>query len=258
MLRLFIYDLFITSKINKITLAVAILFCWVGRGAAQEEVIKASEKTYHEPSGKINMITFGLGGMTPQGAFKRKHPDPIFQINLGYLRQIKAEKPLFGGMELGYGIMDQYSADIDFVVDGVTETWDVTSTSQFLTLEFLGRYYLPLKIDQLEFFSEFNFGGNLFFTTTIFTPPNADDSSDTEWEKSDFSLKYGIGLGCNYPVTDNIYVHGRFSYIAGLSTSFYNLKEENITIQENTIEAFDLQKSTTDVFKWDIGVTFAF
>ncbi|MBK8110097.1 MAG: hypothetical protein IPK46_07040 [Saprospiraceae bacterium] len=78
------------------------------------------------------MITFGLGGMTPQGAFKRKHPDPIFQINLGYLRQIKAEKPLFGGMELGYGIMDQYSADIDFVVDGVTETWDVTSTSQFL------------------------------------------------------------------------------------------------------------------------------
>jgi hypothetical protein len=258
MLHLFIYDLFITSKINKITLAVAVLFCWVVNGAAQEEIINASEMTYKEPSDKVSMITFGLGGMTPQGAFSRKHPDLIFQINLGYLRQIKPEKPLFGGIELGYGIMDQYTADIDFVVEGETETWEVISTSQFLTFELIGRYYLPLKINKLEFFSEFNFGGNLFFTTTTFTPPDADDSSDTEWEKSDFSMKYGIGLGCNFPVSDNIYVHGRFSYIAGLSTAYYTLKPETITLQDSTIEAFDLQKSTTDVLKWDLGVTFAF
>lgn len=237
---------------------MTVLCCWVASGDAQEEVINAGVVPYNEPSGKVSMITFGLGGMTPQGAFSKKHPDPIFQLNLGYLRQIKPEKPLFSGIELGYGIMDQYAADIDFVVDGETESWDVTSTSQFLTLELIGRYYLPLKINKLEFFSELNFGGNLFFTTTTFNPPDADESGDTEWEKSDFSLKYGVGLGCNFPVTDNIYVHGRFSYIAGLSTAFYILKEENITIKESTIEAFDLQKSTTDVLKWDIGVTFAF
>ena len=180
------------------------------------------------------------------------------QFNLSGFGQVKAESPLFAGFELGYSNLQSYGTTLPFIVDGVTEDWNVETKSQILYLELSTRYYFPFKIYTLDFFSEFGLGTNILFTTTAFTPPNSEEASETDTDKSSITLRYGAGLGFHLPIYDMIYIQGRVHYAGGLSTRYYGLKDRIDPIVDSTIEAFELQKSTTDILKWDIGLTFAF
>lgn len=242
-------------------LAVAVLFCFQSAIQAQKDSLVNLNYAQEAPAAdgaRVRMLSFGIGGLRPKAAFGKKLTGSQFQFNVSFIDQVKPAKPLFAGIELGYAHLEGLNAELPFVVDGESEDWDVTTNSQLLSLDLLARYYLPLRVSTLEFFSEFNVGGNLFFTTTAFSPPDVDEMGDTDWENTDFAMRYGVGMGCNYPVSDKIYIQARIGYTAGLSAEYFTLKKETVQIVDSTIESFELQKSTTDVLKWDIGVTFAF
>ena len=66
---------------------------------------------------------------------------------------------------------------------------------------------------------------------------------------------YGISAGLNYPVSDNIYINVRANYLPGLSIPYY-VKDERNTLEFSTIDKFNIKNSTTDIIRWDVGVTF--
>ncbi|MBL0101543.1 MAG: hypothetical protein IPP49_17140 [Saprospiraceae bacterium] len=81
------------------------------------------------------------------------------------------------------------------------------------------------------------------------------ESSDTNLEKGSLSLSYGISLGFNIPISNKLYLNLKGSYLPGLSTPYYALRPEN-SIVTSTLDGFDLKRSTTDIFRWDLGVTY--
>ncbi len=217
-----------------------------------------SLKVNGSQNAKVYMVSAAIGGLQPSGAFKKKIQDMQTQFNLSGFGQVKAESPLFAGFELGYSNLQRYGTTLPFIVDGITEDWSVETKSQILYMEISTRYYFPFKIYTLDFFSEFGIGTNILFTTTAFTPPNSEEASETDTDKSSVTLRYGAGLGFHLPIYEMIYIQGRVNYAGGLSTQYYGLKDRIEPIVDSTIEAFELQKSTTDILKWDIGLTFAF
>jgi len=83
---------------------------------------------------------------------------------------------------------------------------------------------------------------------------NDQEASDSSIEKGSLSLTYGASGGINFPVNGQLYLNFRANYLPGLSTSYYVRNDSN-TLSFSTIELFDLKKSTTDIIRWDLGVT---
>ena len=81
------------------------------------------------------------------------------------------------------------------------------------------------------------------------------ESSDFMFEESNFSLTYGISAGLNYRVKENVYINFKANYLPGLSTAYY-AKDKNNQIEFSSIDQFNLKNSTTDILRWDLGVTF--
>ena len=244
------------SKIVKISLTAFIITLCIVYGKTQ--TVEGSTGRNNTEEARVFMITLSAGGMQPMGAFKSKIHDMQAQFNLSAFGQMKAESPLFFGFELGYSVLQDFGTTLPFTIDGIEEEWNVETNSQILYTELACRYYFPFKVYTVDFFSEFNLGTNLLFTTTTFAPPDAEDAGDTDTDKSAITVRYGAGLGFHVPVYEMLYLQGRVNYAAGLSTRFYAQKDSVAPIQESTIEAFELQKSTTDILKWDIGLTFTF
>lgn len=222
-------------------------------------------QTVEEPTGQVKteegrvfMITASAGGLQPMGAFKKKIHEMQAQFNLSAFGQMKAESPLFFGFELGYSVLQDFGTTLPFTIDGIEEEWNVETNSQILYTELTSRYYFPFKVSTVDFFSEFNLGTNILITTTTFSPPDPEQAGDTDTDKSAITVRYGAGLGFHVPLCEMLYLQGRVNYAAGLSTRYYAEKDSVGTIQESTLEAFELQKSTTDILKWDIGLTFTF
>lgn len=215
------------------------------------------EQEYNEPS-NINFLNVGLGALNPKNAFGQKLDKSLFHLNFSYFRQIKKYKPFFAGFEFGYSHIDSYNADIEILTDeGFTEYWNEAVNSNLYQFNLIGRYYLPARFWKIDPFVEFNYGLQWFSTTSRLDVPDSEDS-ESESVKNDLVGKYGFAAGFNLMVTENYYGFFRIGYDAGLSAYYYTLKEEFDLPLEYTIDAFDLQKSTTDVLKWDIGFTFAF
>ena len=244
------------SKIVKISLTAFIITLCIVYGKTQ--TVEGSTGRNNTEEARVFMITLSAGGMQPMGAFKSKIHDMQAQFNLSAFGQMKAESPLFFGFELGYSVLQDFGTTLPFTIDGIEEEWNVETNSQILYTELACRYYFPFKVYTVDFFSEFNLGTNILFTTTTFTPPDPEEAGDTDTNKSAITVRYGAGLGFHVPVYEMLYLQGRVNYAAGLSTRFYALKDSVAPIQESTIEAFELQKSTTDILKWDIGLTFTF
>ncbi|MFN8318191.1 MAG: hypothetical protein U0V54_02095 [Saprospiraceae bacterium] len=244
------------SKIVKISLTAFIITLCIVYGKTQ--TVEGSTGRNNTEEARVFMITLSAGGMQPMGAFKSKIHDMQAQFNLSAFGQMKAESPLFFGFELGYSVLQDFGTTLPFTIDGIEEEWNVETNSQILYTELACRYYFPFKVYTVDFFSEFNLGTNILFTTTTFTPPDPEEAGDTDTNKSAITVRYGAGLGFHVPVYEMLYLQGRVNYAAGLSTRFYAQKDSVAPIQESTIEAFELQKSTTDILKWDIGLTFTF
>lgn len=216
-----------------------------------------NDNDYNEAA-NINFLNMGLGSMIPKNAFGQKLDKSLFNFNVSYFRQIKKYKPFFAGFEFAYAQIDSYNSDVPVTNDdGSISYWNENVTSNVMHFNLVGRYFLPVSVWRIEPFVEFNYGMQWFGTNSTLTDGDSEDS-DSEYLKNDLVGKYGFASGFNFRVKDNYYGLFRIGYDSGLSAYYYTLKDKFSLPLNYVIDAFSLQKTTTDVLKWDIGFTFAF
>lgn len=209
-------------------------------------------------NGFINFVGIGFGGILPQSQFG-KYVASKFQINASYHRQIFLNKPFFAGIEFSYSQLSSYSSEVTYTSNSSSSIWSVTTTSDLKTFDLIGRHYLPIRFSRVDPFLEFDLGCQWFGTKTNFSPPNSEDPSESEYDKNDLVLRYGLLGGLHINIKDDYFLQIRLGYLSGLSANYFIKKNEIPTkIEESTIEAFDLKSTSTPILKWDIGFSYSF
>jgi hypothetical protein len=203
---------------------------------------------------KINFFEANVAFMRPTGFLNRNIQNTKVGFEAGYLRQLKLEKPLFWGLSIYYHPINSATATIQEVLDFDLVNFDYQTTSNLLGFNGKMRFYPDLNLGKLELYVEAQLGYKWFFTSTSKTLTNDQEASDSSIEKGSLSLTYGASGGINFPVNGQLYLNFRANYLPGLSTSYYVRNDSN-TLSFSTIELFDLKKSTTDIIRWDLGVT---
>lgn len=215
--------------------------------------------TYHSiyAQSKINFAEINISLMQPTGFFSNNVNKNKIGIEFGYLRQLKEEKPLFWGLSLYYHQIDRTSATISEVLDFQIVDFDYSTTSNLLGFHGKMRFYPNVYLGKLEWYIEAQLGYKWLFTNTTKMLTNDTESSDTSTEKGALSLTYGVSTGINYPINDEIFLNLRVNYLPGLSVPYYIINPE-YEIINTTLDQFDLKRSTTDILRWDFGITYRF
>lgn len=207
---------------------------------------------------KVNFLEGNITINQPIGFFSRNITSPKIGFEAGYLRQIQPKSPLFWGvsgyyLSLGSSGTFTIAEQLDFNL----VNFDYRSTSNLLGFNGKMRFYPNLPLGKTEFYAEALLGYKWLYTTTNKTLSSDSESSDTHIEKGNLSLTYGVGAGINYPISPSLYFNIRGNYLPGLSKTYYVLNQDK-QIKTTTLDMFDLKKSTTDLVRWDIGVTWRF
>lgn len=207
---------------------------------------------------KVNFMEGNITLNKATGFFGRNVKDIKVGLEAGYLRQLNLEKPVFWGISAYYqsiGRSGTYTFEEPLDLNLVK--FDYRTVSQLIGLNGKLRFYPNLYLGKMEIYLEALFGYKWLFTTTNKTLVSDNESSDTNIEKGSLSLTYGLASGVNYPVSHSLYLNVRANYLPGLSKQYYVLDDTN-DITNSTLNLFDLKKSTTDIIRWDIGVTWRF
>ena len=220
--------------------------------------IEVLDQTETDEIALVNLANIEIGLIHPQTAFKKKLTSVYPALSLAYYRQLFRNKPIFAGIDMSYINLQSFEADIPYLTpEGFEQIWNFSTQTWMMNFGITGRYYLPVNVFTADLFMEFKTGFNWMATQTSYTRPDSEEA-ESRFNKNDLVGNYGAALGLHIPIHDNSYLQLKIGYIAGLSAYHYTKKQNAPTPVDSTIEAFQLQKSTTDVLKWDIGYTFAF
>ncbi len=215
-----------------------------------------SDNENYDEVGLIKLVGISIGQLMPAGAFNTKlRPNPL-ALNLTFHHQLNQNKPIFLGAEFSYSPMETYTSDVEVDTEAGVEFWPSTTSTSLISADINSLYYFPINAGKLNVFAQFSLGFNWLSAKTSITPP--DEESMTTYDKNDLVGKYGVAIGLHYPLGPNGYIQLRMGYQAGLSAYYYTIKEDFIEPVFETLDAFKLQKTTTDALKWDLGYTFAF
>ena len=204
---------------------------------------------------KINFFEINLCAIQPEGAFKKNNPSINPGVEIAYLRQLKDDNPLFWGLSFYYTQLGNSRATLEEFLDFALVNFDYSTTSHLMGLNGKFRFYPNIYLGRLEPYIEAQLGYKWLYTGTTKILATDNESSDFMIENSSFSLSYGIAAGLNFRIKDNIYINFRANYMPGLSTSYY-AKDKHNQIEFSSIDQFNIKNSTTDILKWDLGVTF--
>lgn len=206
-------------------------------------------------SPRVNFLELNASFTNANGFFERNFPNTKLGFEMGYLRQIKSEKPLFWGISLYYTFLESQRATFQEPLDFSLVDFNYTTTTNLWGLNGKMRFYPNLYLGKLESYLEAQLGYKWIYTGTTKEFVDDEDSSDFNIEKGNLSLTYGISAGLNYPISDDIYINFRANYLPGLSVSYY-VKDDRNMLEFSTIDKFNIKNSTTDIIRWDVGITF--
>lgn len=207
---------------------------------------------------KVNFLEAGLSYLQPSGSFGRNVTSAKLAFQMGYLRQVKSDKPLFWGVNLYYTTLGSASDVVQEIIDFSLVDFDLQTNSHLLGFNGKLRYYPDFYIGKLEFYVEAQLGYKWLYTITNRTVSGDSETSDSEFEEGNLSLTYGLAGGLHYPIKgDNTFLNFSINYLPGLSERYYVENPDN-QISTSTLDYFDLRKSTTDIFRYDLGITFRF
>lgn len=206
---------------------------------------------------KVNFSELNVTYTQALGFFGNNVKTGKVGFEFGYLRQFKEEKPLFWGVSIFYNQINKFEATITEILDFQLVDFDYTTKSNLLGCNGKMRFYPNIYIGKIEWYIEAQIGYKWLFTNTTKVLNNDSESSDTNTEKGSLSLTYGVSTGLNYPISEEIFLNLRGNYLPGLSVPYYVLNPGN-EIRNSTIDRFDLKRSTTDILRWDLGITYRF
>jgi hypothetical protein len=205
---------------------------------------------------KINFIGINFSMNMPQGDLRAHSGTYIPGFELHYYRQFRESSPFFWGVSTYYFNIGRREAVLTEFIDNTIADFRYRTVSNVWGFNGAGRVYPDLYLWKMEFYAELLFGGKWFFTNTSKTMIDTEDS-DLRMERGRFALDYGLAVGMNIPVSGILYINTKASYLPGNATSYY-ARNDKAFIEFTTLEGFDLKNSSTEIFRFDLGVTFAF
>lgn len=194
----------------------------------------------------INFFEFSLDPSTPVYSFKDKLDRNMFGFSLAYLRQRKAERYDFFGIELSYAHMGSITADF-------FEFEDRTG-SNLINVQLLYRYYPDFFFWRIEPFIEAKFGPQWMYTQTT-TTSFIDDSSNLIFEHSDMGLAYAVGLGFTGHIASQVFLLAKINYNGGTSVTYYVPGEYTSGLP---IDNFTPETSPVNYLNWQLGISVSF
>ncbi len=191
----------------------------------------------------------------PVGAFS----DNMNRIGLGggfeFLVNIK-QTQFYAGF--ASNIANYGNETLEFIdTDGFTLDWKTNSS---LWDNHLLVQYEPLMKQEFQLYVQGKIGINHFFTVTKLVDEETGGENEVlerfvDGKSTTFS--YGGSIGALIPLDKewHFMLDLRASYLRGTNASYYS-KLNNFTIVGDTLDAFDLQESTTNMLRFEVGVLF--
>lgn len=201
-------------------------------------------------------MEFSLGLNQPLGRFKSNVDKEVFNPSTAYLRQLKVEKPLFYGLGLDWGFIDSYMSEVERQTsNGGAEIWDGNSSSYFVSASPMVRYFLDIGSARTFPYFSGHLGLDWFITTTTFTFPDSEEST-SNFDNSDWSMKYGAGMGIATEIHPEWFVNIQVQYTTSISTKYHVNTDKSLVLPlSSTIEALDLKKSPTTRILYSLGIS---
>ncbi len=227
-----------------------IAFCFVFFGVfVQSDELSAQSK--------VNLFEGSLSYMIPSGAFSDNGISNKVGFELAFLRQIGYEKPFFWGVSAGFFNIGHYNAVTHEIVDFSVYEFNSTTNSNMWIFDGKVRYYPNLNLGPVELYVEATIGFKWLYTFTRKTLAYDDDNSSGAFNEGQLALSYGFNTGLQTKLAQNIYLNFKGGFYPGLSVPYYALVNNNRAIY-TTLDAFELRRSTTDILRFDLGVTYRF
>lgn len=190
----------------------------------------------HEFYEKLNDVAVGAG----------------FEV-IGKLRKI----PVWAGVQSGYSLFDRESRKFFDDIEGVENEYEWKTRNNLWLLH--GMFRIQPKTN---FFIRPYFNGLVgfkrFYTKTNLTDPDVDEGNiESYLDHSDWAFSYGGSFGFEIPLSknDEAVLDIRCSYFQGVHAQYY-VRNENALPSNETLDAFELKRSSTPLLLPQIGVTF--
>ncbi len=210
----------------------------------------------YEEVGRVFLLEIGLDVSQPVGTFVDFVNTAGIGISLSAYVQAKPTKSYFWGIDYKYQRFSGESGIYDEQRDGVFYTYDASVSTNLMSLIAKYRYYPAISIWKFEPYLEGGIGYNWWYTYFSRQDVDFPDTYENMFEKSDLSFAYSMGLGVQFQASGNIYVNTKVDYVSGNSSSYH--ARNNIDNFQNPLDAFNVHKTSTDLIRYHVGVTFGF
>ncbi len=203
---------------------------------------------------KARFLEGGFSLNKPSGIFAKNLTASKLGLDIGYLQQLKQEKPLFWGVGLYFIPLDEGGVTLSEPLDFQLVDFDYSTSTSIVGLQGKFRFYPDVYLAKAEFYLEALAGFKAIITTTTKTLVS-DGSADSNFEKTGFSVSYGAAAGVNYPIADKWFINARASYLPGVSTRYYVFNPA-ASAQTSSLDLFDFKSSPTDLIRWELGIMY--
>lgn len=206
---------------------------------------------------KVNFFEGAISYVNPTGSFGQNLKSNKVGFELAFLRQITSDNPFFWGISTYYTNLGSYNAITKEVIEFAIYDVNSTTNSNLVGVDGKFRYYPDIYIGPIEIYIEALLGFKWLFTYTHKVFEYDADSTSGQFEEGQLALSYGVNLGIQYPIGQSVYINFKGGFYPGLSVPYYAYNNQNRIIY-STLDRFDLKRSTTDLIRYDLGVTYRF
>lgn len=179
----------------------------------------------------------------------------------GYvLFQITRKMPLYAGIDLAGMVYDRESKKYSINVGGFTEKYTLKTNNSI----FLGHAMLrfsPIVDFPVKPYIDGMIGTKNLFTRTRLIDDDdfEEEDSNSEVERGDWALSYGLALGVRLQVfrkAPEITIDLRCAYLPGANATYLVRKTGDSGPYELPIDAFEEKSSATNLLIPSLGITF--
>lgn len=231
-----------------IMLCFLVLVLAVGAHGQAEES-NSSDST----STDVRLIDFSIDINSPILDFGEVIDGSLYGFTFGYFKQREAKQYSFFGTELAFAHIGALSNTV--VTAGFSDFNDRTS-SNFVSLKFIYRYFSPVYLKNIEPFLDVGLGPAAFYTQTTTTFLDDSGASEVDFDQIKLGLNYSLGVGTMIKIYNQLFGMIKFNYNGGSSISFLVPTDE--LNSELPIDSFLSEKTQTNYLKLQLGVSFAF
>ena len=223
--------------------------------AQEYEVLDTlGKEKYYVDDIYINLLNFSITNQIPLETFAKNLTGTSFGVSVSYYNNFSKKDDLFWGIHFS-----------SFRIDKLTNTFNVQE--QFVEYDlfsktktnniFLGyglKYYLDFYTDKFEPFVDIKMGGNFIYTYTSETIVGTEDS-EVDFNNSDLSFAYAVGIGAQYNVRQGQAVHFTVNYNGGTSATYYINADKGF---QEPFDNFVRRTTQLDYLQFAGGLTIGF